>query len=277
VALQNARLFEQQKQTVERLRELNQLKSDFLSTAQHELRTPVLAIQGQLELLTTAWERWDESIKLDILRDIDISTRLLGELVETLVDFSLLSADTISLHPVPVDVQQAVDDAANAVRSHFKADLPVHLQTEVAPGLAVQADPMRFRQVIRALLDNAVKFTPEGGSVTVRATPEHASGRCHLEVVDTGIGIGADALPRIFDRFFQEDNSRTRKFGGMGLGLALVQRLCEAHNARISASSAEGHGATFTLSWPLATGAPAPPAASPGFVHFSWPAGSSAG
>jgi signal transduction histidine kinase len=272
VALENARLFEQQKQTVERLRELNQLKSDFLSTAQHELRTPVLAIQGQIELLTSAWERWEEADRLDIVRDMEISTRMLGDLVETLVDFSLLSADTITLHPTAVDVQQALHDATEQLRSHFKADLPVHLQTEVAQGLAVKADPARFRQVLRALLDNAVKFTPEGGSVSVRVTADYAAGRCHVDVVDTGIGIGREALPRIFDRFFQEDNSRTRRHGGMGLGLALVRRLCEAHGATISVTSAQGHGARFTLVWPMATGAEEP-SSSAGFRQFSFPVG----
>jgi len=119
----------------------------------------------------------------------------------------------------------------------------------------VMADPQRFRQVIRSLIDNAVKFTPEGGQVSVYARPDVATGMCQVNVIDTGIGIAKDALPRVFDRFFQEDNSRTRRYGGMGMGLALARRLCEAHGATISAESEPGQGSRFTVTWPLASDA----------------------
>ncbi len=252
VALENTRLFEQEKVTVERLSELNQMKSEFLGTAQHELRTPVLAIQGQLQLLTLAWERWDEAAKLDILRDIEISTRLLDELLETVVDFSLLSADTVELRPDSVDVGQAAADALADVRGHFKDGLPVEVTCFIADTAVVRADPARFRKVLRSLFDNAVKFTPEGGHVTVQAHAEHAGAVCRIDVIDDGDGIAPEALPRVFDRFFQADGSRTRKYGGMGMGLALVQRLCEAHGATVSVQSELGKGSRFTLVWPLA-------------------------
>lgn len=251
-ALANTRLFEQEKETVQRLSELNRMKTDFLSTAQHELRTPVLAIQGQIELLTRAWDAWDDSAKAELVGDIGISTRMLGELLETVVDFSLLSSDTLDLHRAPVDVGEAARDAAADVRGHFKDGLPVKLTLDVAPESLVIADPHRLRTVLRAMFDNAVKFTPENGNVHLSARPEFAGGRCRIEVSDDGVGIGADALPRVFDRFFQEDNSRTRKYGGMGMGLALVRSLCEAHGAEVSVRSAPGAGTTFTLRWPLA-------------------------
>ena len=253
VALENTRMFEQEKEAVQRLSELNQLKSDFLGTAQHELRTPVLAIQGQLELLTLAWGKWDDDTKIDIVRDIEISATLLSEVVETVVDFSLLSAETLDVQRSSVDVAVAVDAAAADVRAHFKEGLPVLLQIEVPAGIHVVADAARFRQVLRSLLDNAVKFTPEGGHVAVYARPNGSTGQCLIDVVDDGIGISAEALPRIFDRFFQEDNSRTRRFGGMGMGLALVRRLCEAHGAFVTAESEQGKGSRFTLTWPMAT------------------------
>src|SRR3984893_8711895 len=252
VALANTRLFEQEKNTVQRLAELNQMKSDFLGTAKHELRTPVLAIQGQIELLTRAWATWDDNAKIDLVRDIEISTHMLGELLETIVDFSLLSSDTLDLRPTPVVVSEIVREAAGDVGGHFKGELPVTVTHDVAADAVVLADPVRFRKVVRALLDNAVKFTPEGGHVTVRARPEFATGRCRIEVIDDGIGIAPDALPRVFDRFFQEDNSRTRKYGGMGMGLALVRRLCEAHGATITVQSELGVGSTVTMLWPVA-------------------------
>ena len=106
VAIENTRTLEQEREAVRRLSELNQLKSDFLDTAQHELRTPVLAIQGQIELLNVAWDKWDDATRLDIVRDIDISVKLLGETVENVVDFALVNSDTIDVRMAPVDVAE---------------------------------------------------------------------------------------------------------------------------------------------------------------------------
>jgi signal transduction histidine kinase len=252
VAVENTRTLEQEREAVRRLKELNQLKSDFLDTAQHELRTPVLAIQGQIELLNVAWDKWDDATKLEIVRDIDISVKLLGETVETVVDFALVNTDTIDVRISSVDVASAISDASNDVRRHFKDGLPVELIVDVRGAPAVSADPFRLRQVLRALIDNAVKFTPKGGHVRVSAGPVKGAGLCRIEVVDDGIGISAEAIPRLFDRFYQEDNSRTRRHGGMGMGLSLVRRLCDAHGATVSAHSDERSGSKFTILWPLA-------------------------
>jgi signal transduction histidine kinase len=259
VAIENTRTLEQEREAVRRLRELNQLKSDFLDTAQHELRTPVLAIQGQIELLNVAWDKWDDATRLDIVRDIDISVKLLGETVENVVDFALVNSDTIDVRMAAVDVQGAIRDAANDVRRHFKDALPVELVIDVRGDPVVNADPFRLRQVLRALIDNAVKFTPEGGHVKVTARREQGAGACRIEVIDDGIGISAEAIPRLFDRFYQEDNSRTRRHGGMGMGLALVRRLCDAHTATVKARSDEHGGSTFTILWPLTDAAPETP------------------
>ncbi len=252
VAVENTRTLEQEREAVRRLKELNQLKSDFLDTAQHELRTPVLAIQGQIELLNVAWDKWDDATKLEIVRDIDISVKLLGETVENVVDFALVNTDTIDVRISSVDVASAISDASNDVRRHFKDGLPVKLTVDVRGAPAVSADPFRLRQVLRALIDNAVKFTPKGGHVSVTAGPVKGAGLCRIEVVDDGIGISAEAIPRLFDRFYQEDNSRTRRHGGMGMGLSLVRRLCDAHGAKVSAHSDERSGSKFTIMWPMA-------------------------
>ena len=252
VAVENTRTLDQEREAVRRLRELNQLKSDFLDTAQHELRTPVLALQGQLDLLNVGWDKWDEATRLDLVRDVEISVKLLGETVENIVDFALVNADTINLRMAPVDVVESIRDAANDVRDHFKAELPVTLTIDVSGTETVSADPFRFRQVLRALIDNAVKFTPEGGHVTVTASHEQGAGFCRIEVIDNGIGISPEAIPRLFDRLYQEDSSRTRRHGGLGMGLALVRRLCDAHNATVQALSDDTGGSRFILLWPLA-------------------------
>src|SRR5207237_8562332 len=179
-----------------------------------------------------------------------ISTKLLGELVATIVDFSLLSAETVDLQIRSVTVQDSVVVAIADISGHFKSGLPVDVRVNVQPGLTVRADPARFRQVIRSLIDNAVKFTPPGGHVSVTASVEPSGRRCRIEVADDGIGISPEALRLVFDRFYQEDNSRTRKYGGLGMGLPLARRLCDAHGALVSGESEPGRGSRFTMLWP---------------------------
>ena len=273
IAIETTRLYEQEKDTVRRLRELDAMKSDFLSTAQHELRTPVTAIMGELDLLRLAWGQWDDAAKLDILSDIEVSTRMMGELLETIIDFSLVSAEHLKLHIETVDVAAIVDLAVDDVRHHYKDGLPVTLDVQVTPDLAVTADQSRFRQVIRCLLDNAVKFSDPDKKVHLRATIATDPNFCSIEVSDEGIGIPAEALPRIFERFFQVDNSNTRHVGGMGMGLALVSELSRAHGATIAVTSAEGKGSQFTIRWPRAIKPPAGEKAPPNADGFHLIAG----
>ncbi len=250
VATENTRLFEQERETVHRLRELDMLKTDFLTTTQHELRTPVLAIKGEIELITAAWQQLDEPTKLELVRDMEISARLLGDIVENIVVFSLLNSEAVTLRTEHVDVAAAINETAAQLRGNFKDGLPVELTLKLKPGTWIVADRERFEQVMRALLDNAVKFTPAGGHVTV--TTRRIGTVCRIDVHDDGIGIGEDELPTVFDHLRQVDGSRTRRYGGMGMGLALVRRLCEAHGAEVSVTSTPGQGTCFTVRWPLA-------------------------
>jgi signal transduction histidine kinase len=250
VATENTRLFEQERETVQRLRDLDVAKTNFLTTTQHELRTPVLAIKGEIELITAAWQQLDEPTKLELVRDMEISARLLGDIVENIVVFSLLNSEAVTLRTEHVEVAAAVNRTAAQLRDNFKDGLPVELTLKLAPGTFIVADSERFEQVMRALLDNAVKFTPAGGSVTVLT--RRVGDNCRIDVVDGGIGIDERELPTVFDHLRQVDGSRTRRYGGMGMGLALVRRLCEAHGAHVSVTSAPGEGTCFTLSWPLA-------------------------
>jgi signal transduction histidine kinase/HAMP domain-containing protein len=250
IALENTRLYEQEKETVRRLRELDAMKSDFLATVQHELRTPLTAILGMSDLLEMCWEMWDDGPKLEAVRDIQMAAKNLYDIVETLIDFSLLEADTLGLNPMQSRVRSAVEQAVNQVSERMKGGLPVSVDVDVPEEAEVYADPDRFQQVLRALLDNAVKFTPPGGHVHVRTVQNGRAGRLRVDVVDDGIGIPAEALPRIFERFYQVDNSATRKFGGTGMGLALVQRLVRAHGAEVEVESVTGKGTRFSLLWP---------------------------
>jgi signal transduction histidine kinase len=266
VAVENARLFEQEKETVARLREVDRIKSDFLTTAQHELRTPILAIMGQLDLIRVGWEQWEDPMKLDMIRDIDASTRQMDGLVATMVDYTLLTSDSARLKRSTVDIQPTLEAVLTDLAAERREGIAVKVRYDIEPGAAVDADRQRFRQMLRAILDNCVKFTPPGGMVEIRCRV--SDGLCRLSFADTGVGIGREALEKVFEPLFQEDNSRTPKFGGMGMGLALAKKICDLHGAEIQVTSTEAAGTTVHVRWAVATADTPVPAAASGF-HIS--------
>jgi signal transduction histidine kinase len=249
IAMENARLFELEKETVRRLRELDTMKADFLSTVQHELRTPLTAIMGLSDLIEMCWEVWEDSPKLDALRDIQVAANNLDGIVETIIDFSVGEGEAVVLGLTDVPLEAAVRSAIGVVSDRHKGGLPVPAEVEVDPGITVLADPDRLGQVLRALIDNAVKFSDGHGSVVVRGTRVDPDSVL-VEVIDEGIGIPADDVSRIFERFFQVNNTATRRFGGTGMGLALVKRVAEAHGATIDVETRVGSGTGISLRWP---------------------------
>jgi signal transduction histidine kinase len=250
IAVENTRLFDQERETVHRLRELDGMKSDFLATAQHELRTPLTAIVGHLELIRMVWAESDDRQKLGILDNVEVATSQLSEMLETMIDLSLVSADNLRMNRKRVSLAATVDDAVGEVTRRFPRGLPVTLTVDIPARLKVDADQERLRQVIRCLLDNAVKFTLPGGSVAITARPGPGGESCSIEVSDTGIGIDPALHERVFERFFQADSGGTRAFGGMGVGLSLVKVLTEAHGATVTLESTPGQGTKVRLSWP---------------------------
>jgi signal transduction histidine kinase/HAMP domain-containing protein len=250
IAVENTRLFEQERETVRRLRELDGMKSDFLATAQHELRTPLTAIVGHLELIRMVWAEADDHQKLAILDNVEMATRQLSEMLETMIDLSLVSADNLRMNRTKVALAATVDDAVGEVTRRFPHGLPVKLTVDIPARLKVDADRDRLRQVIRCLLDNAVKFTDPGGSVAITAHANRHGDSCTIEVSDTGIGIDPALHERVFERFFQADSGGTRAYGGMGVGLSLVKVLTEAHGASVTLESAPGQGTKVRLDWP---------------------------
>jgi two-component system phosphate regulon sensor histidine kinase PhoR len=249
IAMENARLYELERESVRRLRELDTLKTDFLATVQHELRTPLTAILGLSDLIEMCWEVWDDSPKLEALRDIQVAARNLDGIVETIIDFSVGDGEAMVLNLADVPLEEAVQAAITAVGERHKGGLPVPTEVDVEPGLTMRADPDRLGQTLRALIDNAVKFSDGQGSVVVRGRRD-GTGSVFIDVVDEGIGIPAEDVPRIFERFFQVDNTATRRFGGTGMGLALVKRVVEAHGAVIDVETKLGSGTRMALRWP---------------------------
>ena len=233
-----------------RLLEASRLKDEFLANTSHELRTPLNGILGFLGLVTDglcdspAEER--DSVRLAL--ECGHTLRLL---IEDVLDVSYIEAGRLSLAMQNVAVAPAVERALAEMAPRARArGLELTGMPLADPALAVRADPQRLQQVLRHLLDNAIKFT-ERGSVTVACTAHEAAGHVCLEVRDTGIGIARDRQARVFERFVQGDGSATRKFGGTGLGLSLVRDLVEMMGGVVQlASAGVGSGTTVTVSLP---------------------------
>ncbi|MFN2582274.1 MAG: ATP-binding protein, partial [Candidatus Dormibacteria bacterium] len=250
IAMENARLYEQEKETVHRLRQLDAMKTDFLSTVQHELRTPLTAILGLSDLIDMCWDRWEDQPKLEAVRDIQLAARNLYDIVETIIDFNAVEGESVAIHPEQLSLRAAVDKGVELVGERYKGGLPIPVDIDVDAAYTVYADPDRFSQVLRAVIDNAVKFSDGNGRVVVRASDSPKHGFVRIEVSDQGIGIPAEDVPRVFDRFYQVDNSATRRYGGTGMGLALVKRLVAAHGAYVDIESELGAGTRLALDWP---------------------------
>ena len=203
VAVENTRTLEQEREAVRRLSEMNQLKSDFLDTAQHELRTPVLAIQGQIELLNVAWDKWDDATKLEIVRDVDISVKLLGETVENVVDFALVNSDTID-----VPCRRWTSQLRFATRPTMCAATSRTVCRSTSPWtcadhpLSMPTRSACVRCCARSI-DNAVKFTPEGGHVRVTARRVKGAGAARSRSSMTA----SASVPRR-SRFFSTASTR---------------------------------------------------------------------
>ena len=228
---------------------LSKLKDDFVATLSHELRTPLTAIQGWAQLLRTTTqtaEGYDEGLEI-----IERNARAQGQMVEDLLDMSRISTGKLGLDVQPVQLPQVIEGAVAAVEIAAGAKgIRIHKMLDPMIGIAVTGDPHRLQQVLWNLLNNAIKFTPKGGRVTVIL--KRVSSHIELSVSDSGVGIPPEFLPHVFDRFRQADASYARQFGGLGLGLAIVRSLIELHGGSVSVDSAgQNQGTTFTISLPV--------------------------
>ena len=239
----------------------SQAKSEFLATMSHEIRTPMNGVLGMTELLLGArldptQQRYAELVQQS-------GRHLLG-IINDILDFSKIESGYIELEDIDFDLGELVEDSV-AMFAQPAAEKGLELASQLSPpnvALRMRGDAFRLRQVIANLLNNAIKFTRQG-EVVVRAhvTPEGEHLQVSLSVEDTGVGISAEAQPKIFEHFSQADGSTTREFGGTGLGLAISRRLIELMGGRISVDSAVGRGSRFHIEVRLPRAAN--PAASP--------------
>ncbi|WP_052672255.1 PAS domain-containing sensor histidine kinase [Aliterella atlantica] len=228
--------------------EANRLKDEFLAVLSHELRSPLNPILGWTRLLQT--RKLDEAKVLEALTTIERNAKLQAQLVEDLLDISQIVRGKLSLNATPVDLNFVITSALETVRLAAEAK-SIQIQVIPNPNInLVYGDVGRLQQVVWNLLSNAVKFTPAQGQVEVRLA--QIDNEAQMQVIDTGKGISPQFLPYIFEYFRQEDSSTTRKFGGLGLGLAIARQIVELHGGRIWAESVgEGQGTTFTVRLPL--------------------------
>jgi K+-sensing histidine kinase KdpD len=246
-ALENARLFENERRAVERLAELDRLKRDFLSTVSHELRTPLTAIEGLGLTLERQWAAMDDETRLDLLHRMNANATTLDEIIRTLLDFSRLESGHLEAHEAPVDIGSLVNDVTARLEGLLAEH---HVQTDIEEGLVVQADHMLMDRVVENLMSNAAKHTPPGTRVilSVRAR----GGDAVVSFTDDGPGIPPAELKRVGDRFYRGMNTATYKIRGLGLGLALVSEILEIHGTRLEVESEIGRGSRFRFRLPIA-------------------------
>ncbi|OSC67641.1 two-component sensor histidine kinase [Streptomyces sp. BF-3] len=256
---------------------LEEQRKAMVSDVAHELRTPLSNIRGWLEAAQDGLADPDPAFVSSLLEE----AVLLQHIIDDLQDLAAADAGALRLHPEPVEVRELLGQVAAAHQARAENAGVTLAVTAPAPGPALSADPVRLRQAVGNLVSNAVRHTPEGGRVTLRAyvAERDASGpyapgpnaseegrgtavaggvTVVMEVTDTGSGIPAGDLPHVFDRFWRAEKSRSRRTGGSGLGLAIVRKLVEAHGGTVEATSTEGEGSTFALRLPGAGGRPAP-------------------
>jgi heavy metal sensor kinase len=234
---------------IARLEDAVQSSKRFVADASHELRTPLTVLRGELESLAQ-----DAQLKVhtresigSLLEEVD----RLAEIVESLLALSKLDAGEASSERVRFDLGELVTLTAEQM-SLLAEDKSIRVECNAAPDVIVEGDRSRMKQVVVNLLDNAIKYTPNGGNVLLKISCD--GDNAILEVADNGIGIPTEALPHMFERFFRVDDSRSRNQGGAGLGLSIVKSICVAQGAEVDVTSRPGGGSCFRVRQPLARG-----------------------
>ena len=249
-AAERERLLEAERVARTEAERASRVKDEFVAMVSHELRTPLNAILGWTQLMR---QRHHDATMVE--RGLDVvarNTRVQVQLISDLLDVSRIVSGKLHLEIQPVDLASVIDQAIETVQ-HQAESKSVGIRRELARNVGLIAgDPARLEQVIWNLLSNAIKFTPSNGHVSVNL--RSVDSRAEIIVQDSGAGIGPEVLPLIFDRFHQANSSTTRRFGGLGIGLAIVKHIVELHGGTVRADSAgEGRGATFTVSLPEGT------------------------
>jgi signal transduction histidine kinase len=245
-AMENARLFEAERDSAQRLAELDRMKGDFISNVSHELRTPLTAIEGIGVTLERHWETLDEKVLREFLGHLNANATSLHQIITTLLDFSRIEAGRLDLDIQDIRVHAWLDSLLGRLRHITKSHTVSLLASE---SVVVRADPVLMDRVVENLVSNAIKHTPEGTRVTLTATS--VDGRATISVSDDGPGIPEAELPHLGDRFFRGGDPQTRNTRGTGLGLAFVREILRLHGTELEIESAAGRGSRFWFELPV--------------------------
>ncbi|WP_054023745.1 two-component system histidine kinase PnpS [Bacillus sp. FJAT-28004] len=235
-------------QDVSAIRRLERMRSEFVANVSHELKTPITAVKGFAETLLGGAVNDEETARSFLQIIFDESDRL-NRLIGDILELSKIESRRVPLIFSPVEVDTFVHKSIKLMESEA-ARKSIELSMNIEPGLYVEADEDRLRQIIMNLLSNGINYTPEGGRVSLKV---EGIGDDHIriQISDSGIGIPKKDLPRIFERFYRVDKARSRSSGGTGLGLSIVKHLIELHKGTITVTSDVGVGSTFTIELPV--------------------------
>lgn len=245
-AIENARLIQELQET-QALSEANRLKAELISTLAHEMRTPLTSVKGYSTALLMEESSFDLETQKEFLQIIDEECDVLQDLIRDLLESSIIEAGLLRIEPQPIRLprlaQGVVDDIARRTEKHrlvldFSLDFPI-----------IDADPQRIVQVLRNLLDNAIKYSPDGGLVIVRG--EAHEDRVVISVADQGVGLAPEDLNRLFEKFFRVESGLGRHVVGAGLGLPIAHTIIESHGGRIWAESKVGEGTILYFTLPI--------------------------
>ncbi|MBI5642516.1 MAG: PAS domain-containing sensor histidine kinase [Deltaproteobacteria bacterium] len=220
------------------------IKKDFVANVSHELRTPLASIKGYSETLLDGGMDDKETLK-EFLRVIDRHATRMARLIDDLLILSRLESHQMAIISAPVELNDLIFTTTKGFEKQAR-DKGIAISAEIPDDLPkVMGDRDRLEQVVVNLLDNAIKYTHSGGSVTVKAKRE--DGGVRVDITDTGMGIPSGDIPRIFERFYRVDKARSRELGGTGLGLAIVKHIIQGHNGKLFVESTPGKGSTFSF------------------------------
>jgi signal transduction histidine kinase len=261
IALENAKLYEELRTAYGQLKQLDAMKGSFLANISHELRTPLAPIIGYVDMLLSGRPGPLTERQRSHLQVVEQAVRRLHSLIEDLLAFVQMDQGELFLEPRAFALGTLIEEQARAILAKA-AEKGLTVETELPDELPdVFMDPLHIGRAVKLLLENGVKFTPSGGRIILaakaHARPDDApagwrNGYVEVSLSDTGIGIPAEKIPRIFDRFYQIDASTTRSYGGTGLGLTLVKQIMDGHGTRVEVESTPAVGSTFRFRLPIA-------------------------
>jgi two-component system phosphate regulon sensor histidine kinase PhoR len=232
---------------ITRLKKLEKIRQDFVANVSHELRTPLTTIKGYAETLLEGALK--EDVASQFVQVIKRHTDRLTKIVEDLLTLSKIESREFQLKKEKISITEFIDDVLDFVKEAAQRKRITLSKGEISPFLDVIADRHSLEEVFVNLLDNAIKYTPEKGDVTISAV-ENTLGEIQFSVKDNGIGIPREDIPRIFERFYRVDKGRSQEMGGTGLGLSIVKHLIQAHGGRVWVESQPGKGSVFYFTLP---------------------------